>query len=133
MSGTKKAQARSRTQPPKTSRKKNPRTPLTDEERRRVALLLVEGRIVSTNNVPKELWRSVFMPLGLMTTTQLKEHKGAVTVYAIRGEDVVVSGRAINGFPFFTSCRFLYADDADAIDNYATEFRLQRQQMLGKS
>lgn len=101
---------------------------MTEPELRALAWKAVEGRVVGAWMVPQDLWSVVFMPIMWMAKKDLLAHKND-TFYAIVGEDRDL-GRAVNGFPIFTSCRFISRADLARVDVLVEELRAQKAAFL---
>jgi len=65
------------------------------------------GTVFTSGDVPQDLWAMVFLPFIFMDIPE-----GAGFLWASTVEDQL-TGRAINGFPVFASCRLMHKLDVD--------------------
>jgi hypothetical protein len=92
---------------------------VTDAELRALALKYVDGRVVTSQDVPQDLWNIVFLPLAF-TANPKKTLRGVRMVYAIQGEDAS-TGQGINGWPIFMACRMMKVRDLRKFVDYVAE------------
>lgn len=98
---------------------------MTDNELRRLALEYVAGRVYTTQDVPQNLWRLVFIPLFFSTKSQLR---GVRMVLGHSGQHKT-TGQAVNGYPIFMECQMLkrrnlgkFVDYVEAARKLTSEF-----------
>lgn len=94
---------------------------MTDEELKALAFKYLDGRVITSQAVPQDLWHSVFMPL-MFVKNPKTFLRGVRMVYAIVGEDPP-GGWAVNGWPTFMGMRFLKARDLKKFVAYVEEAR----------
>lgn len=85
------------------------RPPKTDAELRQLAQDIIDQKVLTTNQVPQDLWSMVFLPLALgasipVDTSLLYEYYSAATP------------RAVNGFATFFSFHYLTIDECNRLD-----------------
>ena len=91
---------------------------LTDEQIYELAQELIAGRIMLSSQVPENLLLSVFMPLALMDQKDIP--KDLHTVY---GHMKNTFGRAINGYPIFSSCGMLNKEETKRLIGKAKQLQ----------
>lgn len=91
----------------------------TEENLRALALAYAAGHVYTTQDVPKDLWHCVFMPLTFATDEQLD---GIVMAVGNTATDQM-SGQGINGYPIFYSCRFFDKPTAERFIQLCDEAR----------
>jgi len=107
---------------------KKKRAERSDADLRALALKWVEGRVVTSQTVPHDLWRLVFIPLAFMTNPK-RELRGVRMIYAILGEDKT-TGQQVNGYPIFFSCRTMRAAELKRFVTLTDEARAAREAFL---
>jgi len=93
---------------------------MAEPELRELALAYVAGKVITSQTIPADLWRMVFMPLAFVTRRDLR---GVRMVYARTDRDHQIPGRAINGYPMFTACHVMRARDLRKFAGYVEEAR----------
>lgn len=78
---------------------------MTDADLRQLALDYVAGKVVTTANVPPNLWRMVFLPLTFVEDPK-KTLRGVRFVCGVLGRHKT-TGQAVNGFPIFVECQLM--------------------------
>lgn len=101
---------------------------MTDEELKALAFKYLDGRVITSQAVPQDLWHSVFMPL-MFVKNPKTFLRGVRMVYAIVGEDHA-GGWAVNGWPTFMSMRFLKARDFKKFRRYVDEAQQLRDKFI---
>ncbi len=85
-----------------------------NEKLRKLAADMIEGKVLLSNQVPKDLVPMVFMPLALAdkgTIAKMKE-QDVVEIYEYYDQ---AGSQGINGYPMFFSMRSITAEDWDAL------------------
>lgn len=86
---------------------------LPPEKLNKIARDILDGRTVTSAQVPHDLWNMVFMPLVFMKKEDISED-----IYCIYGDpESCTSGRCINGYPIFFGCGFLNKEDTIKVMN----------------
>lgn len=92
---------------------------LSNERINKLARDILDGRSLTSHQVPENLWMSVFMPLFFMKKEDISED-----MYTVYGDpDSCNSGRCINGYPIYFSCGFLNKEDTRKVFNQVEKLR----------
>lgn len=96
------------------------RPPKTDAELRQLAQDIIDQKVLTTNQVPMNLWGMVFLPLALgatlpADTSLVYEYYSAATP------------RAVNGFATFISCYYLTIDEHNRLNPLVAAYAEMKQ------
>jgi hypothetical protein len=106
---------------------------MSDDEIRRLAVDVCEGRVFGTWNIPEcdaRLVGSIFLPVGLGALAEMPAEEidrfGEIYEYMDKAGE-----RAINGYPMFFSMRLLEKDDATALREEIGRYRAMKAEFVG--
>jgi hypothetical protein len=104
---------------------------MSEDELRKFVLGVCDGRIVTSNVVPGYLLPLVFMPLGLAASDMIRtiDVDSVGLVWESLDAPGQIPGRAINGFPMFTSCHVMHKADVARV-RVAVAAELKRRQRI---
>lgn len=103
---------------------------MTDPDLRQLALDYVAGRVYTTADVPKDLWRLVFMPL-FFVEHPAKTLRGVRLVCGVSGRHKT-TGQAINGFPMFFEVQMLKAGETKRFWGHVKRARALTTKFIGR-
>ena len=106
--------------------------PKTDQELKQLAMGILAGTVFTDRHVPKQdqkLVSSIFMPLIFMDE---KSHKDFTEQQpGLLYEDLNKAGpRGVNGYPIFSSMRFLTQEETERLDGFYKELQDFQQNWL---
>lgn len=97
-------------------------TELNEEQLRKLALDMVDGRIFHDQMCPENMVTHVFMPLMFVTVAKEdSQHWGLVYEYMSEA-----GPRTLNGFPMFMSMRVLHVNNLPRLNELTKALRDQR-------
>ncbi len=103
----------------------------TDEDLRQIAVDIHDGKIFTTNHLPREdvnLVPLVFMPLAFMGQDQLEQMQDVSLIY----EYIDKAGpRSVNGYPAFMSMQALRHEEAERMWKFYESYKTMKDQFMG--
>lgn len=100
---------------------------LNEEELRKLALDMVEGRVCHDQMYPQDMVVHVFMPLMFMESLTVEDAKSWGLIYEYLSE---AGPRSINGYPMFMSLRVLHVNNLPRLNELTKELNAQRTAFL---